>query len=175
MRRFHSYGPVDCEEHFCVTRKELIDRCTAQLIGNPEKGGHYFTIWAPRQTGKTWLMRQVKEEIPQRYPDQFTVFNFSLGNLRGMRYSPSGEGGDVELPVAFRDVLEIELPGSPKVESWKEFSRVFSKDGGLWHCPLLLLIDEADTAPPALEEFLVDMMRTLRDAPLNEFPVFVFL
>ena len=60
MRTFFSYGPVDCEEHFCVPRKELIDRCVSQLVGNIEKGGHYFTIWAPRQTGKTWLMREVR-------------------------------------------------------------------------------------------------------------------
>ncbi|MCP4399068.1 MAG: hypothetical protein GY801_17425, partial [bacterium] len=46
MRRFHSYGPVDCEEHFCVTREELVNQSIEQLIGNPEKGGHYFTIWA---------------------------------------------------------------------------------------------------------------------------------
>lgn len=84
MRRFHSYGPVDCEEHFCVPRRALIEQCLAQLLDNPEKGGHYFTIWAPRQSGKTWLMRQVKQEIAQRYGEQFTVFTFSFGNLRGM-------------------------------------------------------------------------------------------
>lgn len=39
---------------------------------------HYFTIWGPRQTGKTWLMRQTKQEITQRYGEQFTVFNFSF-------------------------------------------------------------------------------------------------
>lgn len=53
MRRFYSYGPVDCEEHFCVLRQALVDRCLALLVHNPEKGGSYFTIWAPRQTGKT--------------------------------------------------------------------------------------------------------------------------
>ena len=62
MRRFHSYGPVDCEDHFCIERKELIERCFSQLIGKPDKGGHYFTIWAPRQTGKTWLIRQVMKK-----------------------------------------------------------------------------------------------------------------
>ncbi len=46
MRRFHSYGPVDCEEHFCVKLRELVDQCMEQLIGNPEKAGRYFTIWA---------------------------------------------------------------------------------------------------------------------------------
>ena len=82
MRRFYSYGPVDCEAHFCVPRQALVDHCVALLVDNPEKGGSYFTIWAPRQTGKTWLMRQVKQAIEQRYGDQFTVFSFSFGNLR---------------------------------------------------------------------------------------------
>jgi hypothetical protein len=72
MRRFHSYGPVDCRYHFCVDRQTLVERCIDQLVGIPDQGGHYFTIWAPRQTGKTWLMRQMREEIPQRYGDQFT-------------------------------------------------------------------------------------------------------
>ncbi|MCP4349120.1 MAG: hypothetical protein GY795_26870, partial [Desulfobacterales bacterium] len=57
MRHFHSYGPVDCRLHFCVERRELIEKCTEQLVGIPEEGGHYFTMWGPRQTGKTWLMR----------------------------------------------------------------------------------------------------------------------
>jgi hypothetical protein len=64
MRRFHSYGPVDCRYHFCVDRQTLVERCIDQLVGIPDQGGHYFTIWAPRQTGKTWLMRQMREGIP---------------------------------------------------------------------------------------------------------------
>ena len=71
MRRFHSYGPVDCEEHFCVPRTELVQDCLEQLIGHPDKGGHYFTIWAPRQTGKTWLMRQVQTRLTREYEDRF--------------------------------------------------------------------------------------------------------
>ena len=75
MRRFFSYGPVDCRKHFCVTRKELIDRCVIQLVGEDEDFGHYFTVWALRQTGKTWLMRQVKKEIEKRYRDRYTCMD----------------------------------------------------------------------------------------------------
>jgi len=32
MRKFHSYGPVDIEDHFCVERQELTQKCTNQLI-----------------------------------------------------------------------------------------------------------------------------------------------
>ena len=51
MRKFHSYGPINSRYHYCVNRKKLIETCTEQLIGIPEEGGHYFTIWGPRQTG----------------------------------------------------------------------------------------------------------------------------
>lgn len=77
MRRFHSYGPVDCRHHFCVPRENLVAQCTAQLVGIPEESGHYFTLWAPRQTGKTWLMRQAKAEIERRYPDRFIIGTMS--------------------------------------------------------------------------------------------------
>jgi len=105
MRRFHSYGPVDCEEHFCIPRQALVDRCVVQLVGNPEKGGHYFTIWAPRQTGKTWLMRQVKQEIARHFGDQFTVFNFSFGSLRGITYAPPPAGESLVLPDELRRAI----------------------------------------------------------------------
>jgi hypothetical protein len=55
MRRFSSYGPVDPAFSFCVERRELVERCVAQLVGEQGEDGRYFTIWAARQTGKTWI------------------------------------------------------------------------------------------------------------------------
>ena len=161
MRRFHSYGPVDSDEHFCVPRRELVEHCTQQLIGNPEKGGHYFTIWAPRQTGKTWLMRQVLQEIPRRYKEQFTVFHFSLGTLRNMTFMPSEADQGMALPVRFGRLLERVLPDNPAVRDWEDFCDLFSKDRGLWGRPLILLIDEFDTIPSALIALVVAQFREL--------------
>ncbi|MBL0717021.1 MAG: hypothetical protein JJV89_03125 [Desulfosarcina sp.] len=164
MRQFSSYGPVDCEEHFCVERKGLVERCLEQLIGNPEKGGHYFTLWAPRQTGKTWLMRQVEEKIKTRYKEKFSIHCFSLGNLRGMHFEPAS---GMKIPVALSDVLELGLPGNPVVKTWKEFDRLFSKNKGLWKKPLILLIDEVDTAPPELLDLIVGRFREIYLDPRN--------
>ncbi|MFN8493739.1 MAG: hypothetical protein U0350_39420 [Caldilineaceae bacterium] len=161
MRRFHSYGPVDCDYHFCVERRALVERCLSQLIGIPEKGGSYFTIWAPRQTGKTWLMRQVKQAVEQRYGDQFTVFSFSFGNLRGMGETITAQWNTIDFPEPFRDVLESALPGNPRVEAWTDFVKLFARQGGLWDRPLILLIDEADTAPPLLLDWIVGRFREM--------------
>ncbi|MDM8548977.1 hypothetical protein QUF72_02820 [Desulfobacterales bacterium HSG2] len=52
MRKFSSYGPVDTELHYYAPRTELIDKTYHQLLGPPEKGGHYITVWVPRQPDK---------------------------------------------------------------------------------------------------------------------------
>ena len=67
-RKFCYFGPVDPLFHYAVERTELIESCCRQLVGYTQKDdagatkdkGHYFTVWAPRQSGKTWIMRQVR-------------------------------------------------------------------------------------------------------------------
>jgi hypothetical protein len=158
MRYFCSYGPVDCQDHFCVPRQALVAKGVKQLIGSPEKGGHYFTIWAPRQTGKTWLIRQIEQAIAQQYPEKFTLLIFSLGALRGMSFTPS-ENSD--FPEKFGEILQEKLPNQPIVSSWKAFRQLFSKTEGLWDRPLILLIDEVDTIPLSLIDLMVAQFREM--------------
>ncbi len=161
MRHFHSYGPVSCKQHFCVPRTELIKHCTEQLVGHPQEGGHYFTIWAPRQNGKTWLMRQVEKTIRRQYSDQFAVFSFSLGRLRGMNWELTEQSDKIKFPSVLEEVLKHHLPGRPVVDTWEKFNDLFTKDKGLWDRPLILMIDEADTAPPALLDLLAGQFREM--------------
>ncbi len=50
MRKFSSYGPIDQELHYYVPRQRLIAEAIQELKGeNPNKGGHYITVWAPRR------------------------------------------------------------------------------------------------------------------------------
>jgi len=158
MRRFCSYGPVEERKHFTVSRKKLVDSCVDNLVGYPEEGGHYFTIWAPRQTGKTWLIHQAKKTIESRYPETFALHCFSLGDLRGMHDEPPT---GVALPPAFADVLEMALPGNPVVQTWKDFRFLFSTDRGIWKQPLILFIDEVDTAPAGLIDLIVGRFREM--------------
>ncbi|MCP4152963.1 MAG: hypothetical protein GY757_34845, partial [bacterium] len=69
MRRFTSYGPVDYVQHYYVPREALIEKAYNQLIGfNPQRSGHYFTVWAPRQAGKTWVMQQILYKLRKDHP-----------------------------------------------------------------------------------------------------------
>ena len=160
MRQFNSYGPVDAHHHYYVPRRDLIEQLVDQLVGISEEGGHYFTLWAARQTGKTWLMRQAKAEVRQRYGDQFTIYHFSLEKMRNMNYGPQ-ELDQKKLPSVLSDILRTKLPNHPELKSWEDLTQIFAKEGGLWDRPLLLLIDEVDVLAPELLDLLVTQFRDL--------------
>ena len=160
MRQFHSYGPVDRELHFCVERRELINQCTDYLIGNPDKGGHYFTIWGPRQTGKTWLMGQVGEKISQEHGKRFLTAYFSMQGLIMEDHDPA----EVFFRYAarlFRNEFGTE---KPSLENWDDWTDLFSAEVGVLNRPLILFIDEFDSLPPAMIDRLA---RLFRDIYLN--------
>jgi hypothetical protein len=157
MRTFFSYGPVDCEEHFCVPRSEIIERCFMQLIGNPEKGGHFFTIWSPRQCGKTWLMRQVKQAIEKRYGDRYLIGMMSMQGLIMNNDDPD----DIffrHVPKLFRESFQRE---PPQPEKWEDWTDLFSVDKGRFERPLILFIDEFDSLPRRIIDQLVTLFRDI--------------
>src|SRR5437773_9385307 len=121
MRHCHSYGPVDPELHFCVPRTGLIEQCVAQLLGDPVKGGHYFTIWAPRQTGKTWIMRRAIQEIRARYGERFAVTVLTLQGL--MKSDDPGEIFLRDIPGRIEESLGVTLPPLSSFDEWRRLFR----------------------------------------------------
>ncbi len=157
MRRFHSYGPVDSELHFCVEREELMLRCMEQLLGHPEKGGHFFTIWAPRQAGKTWLIRQVRQEIEKRYEDRFVVGSMSMQGTV-FREGDTEDALLPKIPYLMQETFRMK-PEAPK--GWDDWRAFFNKDGGLFDRPVILFIDEFDSLPPKVIDRLVTLFRDM--------------
>jgi hypothetical protein len=156
MRRFHSYGPVDPSSHFCVERRELVERCVQQLIGDPDKGGDYFTVWGPRQTGKTWIMRRAIAEIRARYGERFAAGALSMEGL--LSEDDPEEALLKFVPTMFREGLAFEPP-TPR--DWDDWLRLFARQGGAFDQPLILLIDEFDSLPPRVLDHLVRLFRRI--------------
>ncbi|MEA3416510.1 MAG: ATP-binding protein, partial [Thermodesulfobacteriota bacterium] len=157
MRQFHSYGPVNCKYHFCVQRKALVERCTSFLVGEGDEGGHYFTIWAPRQTGKTWLMRQVKKKIEEEYGGRFVLGTMSM---QGVVMEDDARVEDFlrHVPRLFRETFKLE-PLEP--EAWEALTDIFSLTRGLFDRPVILFIDEFDSLPPKVIDRLVTLFRDM--------------
>ncbi|KPA11284.1 hypothetical protein MHK_008516 [Candidatus Magnetomorum sp. HK-1] len=149
---------MDCEEHFFVERESLIENCTNQLIGNPSKGGHYFTIWAPRQTGKTWIIRQCAEIIKSTYKDSFIVADLSM-----QAFTPSEtENQRIIFFRRWHSVIlgKLNIDVGP-LENWDNWLDFFKKRAGILKKPLILIIDEFDKLPPEIIDQVVSMFRDM--------------
>jgi hypothetical protein len=138
MRKFCSYGSVDKDLHYYVPRQELVDRACAQLVGeNPDKNGHYITVWAPRQRGKSWVMQQVVQRL--RAQDEFEV---------GILVMQSAKNAEDAQGV--RDLLVDHLSAwferdFPRLTSWRDLPQLFT--AAYFEKPLILILDEFDALP----------------------------
>lgn len=142
MRKFSSYGPVEKSVNYYVPRKELIKRIYSRLNGDePEKGGHYITIWGPRQAGKTWLLREVFLQLKE--DDGFEVLFISMESVKGQ------ESGKRVLRHFCRELKNDTGRPFSVIEEWDELPQLFSQQ--YFDKPLILIIDEFDALK---EEFI---------------------
>lgn len=135
MHRFSSYGPVNTKLHYHAPRKDLIDSAYTELTGDdPEEGGHYITVWAPRQTGKTWIMQQVMRKI--RKQGDFEAGIISMQSAKEIR------SDERILRFFVRCLGEWFGKGLPDITEWDMLRSVFTKRH--FSKPVILILDEFD-------------------------------
>ena len=61
MRYFNTSGPCDPDKHYTVMRKALIAEGQKMV-----EHGRYFTIFAPRQAGKTTYFQLLMKELQKK-------------------------------------------------------------------------------------------------------------
>ncbi len=148
MRKFSSYGPLDTDEHYFAPRKELIYKAYTQLVGeNPAKGGHYITVWGPRQTGKTWLMQETVQKIQKE--NKFDVGIFSFESVKKEK-----DQNEI-LTVFIHKLTEVFQKQFPPINKFREIPYLFSKQ--YFQKPVIMIIDEFDS----LEEDFVNRFASI--------------
>ncbi|MCB0064854.1 MAG: AAA-like domain-containing protein [Caldilineaceae bacterium] len=153
MRKFSSYGPINTNQHYYVPRTELIDQTCRQLIGEEvDEGGHYITIWAPRQTGKTWLLQQARQRLDQR--GDFEVAILTMQSAKNVETTT--------------DVLEVLITNVrnwfrrddlPYIRDWKELRTLFTPR--YFAKPLILILDEFDALRPEFINAFANEFRSI--------------
>ena len=143
MRTFSSYGPIKVNQHIYAPRTTLIDFACQQLIGEVgEEDGHYITVWAPRQTGKTWLMQQVMERLR-------TQGDFEVAILT-MQFAKNMHDAKAVLKVLTDGLRGWFRRDFPTLDSFADFPALFTNR---WFSkPLILILDEFD----ALDESIIN-------------------
>ncbi|MDM8536295.1 AAA-like domain-containing protein [Desulfobacterales bacterium HSG17] len=153
MRKFSSYGPIDKDLHYYVPRKELIDTANNQLLGKTpdKKGGHYITVWAPRQAGKSWVMQQILWDLQK--DERFHVLKLNLEHLK-MTKDPDRIVRDIAGSI----IRELGIQ-NVSVNVLDDFHTLFS------NCnldkPLVLIMDEFDALAEDAISGIVGVFRNI--------------
>ncbi|MBF0117312.1 MAG: AAA-like domain-containing protein [Desulfobacterales bacterium] len=156
-RTFSSYGPISIETNYYVPRTDLIDRAYNQLIGNKfEEGGYYFTVWAPRQTGKSWIMNKVSSEF--FHDDRFYTASFSM-QLPDIKIL----GAANHIIYQINRVIGREIP---RIDNIDQFQNAFKRE--YIDKPLILIIDEFDSLDEETINKIVSAFRNIHNERKNE-------
>ena len=94
MREFNTSGPNNPDIHFTVMREALLQKALEQIVRPADpKGGRYFTLYAPRQTGKTTFVEQLVKRLVRQ---QFFPVLISFEALTGL-----------EEPIFYRELGKL--------------------------------------------------------------------
>ncbi len=142
MRYFNTSGPNIPKEHYTVKRINLINK-GIELV----KRKRYFTIWAPRQTGKSTYFRQLAKELEK---ENYKVAHINFENYKNLPQS------------SFLKRFHIELK-----KQWKEnfdglnIGDIFLKLEQIKNKKCVLIIDEVEGIN---KEYFGDFLHSIRNA-----------
>jgi hypothetical protein len=141
MRKFNTSGPNNIEEHYTLPRLELIEQ-GKDLV----KSNRYFTIWAPRQTGKSTYFRLLTDalEIEGYKVAHINFENFKTATLDSFLYS---------LTVNLKNFWHIDFENYTLQDIFTKISQI--KDD-----KLVLIIDEVEGINPV---FFGEFLHSIRN------------
>ncbi len=149
MREFNTSGPCDPAKHYTVMREALIAK--GQVLVD---SGRFFTIFAPRQSGKTTYVRLLSHQLRTQGYLPILVDFAGLNRLT---------------KATFYRALARHL--FTEVSAYGQFARPQIKDAiDLELClaqlppqtpPIILFIDEFETVPATVKRELLPVLRLL--------------
>ncbi|MEN8122924.1 MAG: ATP-binding protein [Bacteroidota bacterium] len=143
MKEFNTSGPNIPEQHYTILRKNLIEK-GIDLVQKER----YFTIWAPRQTGKSTYFRQLAVELEK---EDYKVAHINFENFKNA-------------PIeTFLLSLTRHLREKWKVDYSKEtnISHVFELIQNNKESKCVLIIDEVEGIN---KEYFGDFLHSIRNA-----------
>ncbi len=159
MRYFNTHGPVNVQEHYVVPRQELVDQLIAQI-----EQGSYFTIFAPRQMGKTTLLRNLEDIVAYKHDYIPIILNFEVYESASVADFLTSVGNEIlrKLGVALRlenderAALTQERQPARELTEIIQLRDLFTDLGTLLPDKrIIFLVDEFDGTPqPAISGLL---------------------
>jgi hypothetical protein len=142
MKRFNTSGPNIKEEHYTIERTDLI-RKGIELV----ETSRYFTIWAPRQTGKSTYFGQLAKHLEN---SKYQVAQINFENYKN------------EPKYSFLDRFARHLKEFWQIEFYnKTIGEIFEKIETINDKKFVLILDEIEGINP---EYFSDFLHSIRSA-----------
>ncbi|MFK7981528.1 MAG: AAA-like domain-containing protein [Saprospiraceae bacterium] len=145
MREFNTSGPNDSTYHYTIIRKNFIE-AGEQLIARKK----YFTVWAPRQTGKSTWFRQLTIDLEEN------GYEVAHINFESYRNAPL-ESFLTNLVEELNKFWNINLPLT-------DISNILYRIEQIKNRKLVLIVDEVEGINPA---YFGDFLHSIRKAYHN--------
>ncbi len=146
MRYFNTSGPCDPAEHYTVMRPVLIAKGREKV-----RRGRYFTLFAPRQAGKTTYFQLLMRELG----DEYTPIRVSFENLKTVSKEVFYQASEHQLK---RELSEYGITYHDNIGNAFQLALFFEK---IRHQikPVVLIIDEFEGIPDCV---ISELMHTFR-------------
>jgi len=142
MRRFNTSGPNIQQEHYTIQRTDLINQ-GIELV----ESKRYFTIWAPRQTGKSTYFRQLAEKLNDKN------YNSVYFSVEGFNDFSAADTFDT-----FCRELKRQQAIDWKIETFKDFEYQISNCNDK---KIVIIIDEIEGLNPSIFGQFLHTIRNL--------------
>lgn len=143
MRKFNTSGPNILAKHYTIIREDLIEQ-GIELVDDER----YFTIWAPRQTGKSTYFRQLADELIKK---DYKVAHINFENYK----NASLESFLYELSKKMNEYWGVD------VTKEVDLAKIFSVISEIKEDKFVLIIDEVEGIN---EEYFGDFLHSIRNA-----------
>ncbi len=142
MRDFNTSGPNILKQHYTIIRENIIDR-GIKLV-NKER---YFTIWAPRQTGKSTYFRLLAKELEK---DGYKVAHINCESYKNASLDS----------FLYRIKSELKKYWNVEFSKETEIAKIFNLIAEIKNQKYVLIIDEVEGIN---KMYFNDFLHAIRD------------
>ncbi len=145
MREFNTTGPCDPAKHYTVMREAFMATSLEKV-----KKGRYFTLFAPRQAGKTTFFQLMIERLKESYTPVWITFE----NLTTVNKETFYQDFDEQLK---EELLQYGFQTDYSITEPRSLGNFFKKPHQIK--PIVLVIDEFEGIPDSV---LSEVMHSFR-------------
>ena len=162
VRDFNTEGPVDPSDHYCIPPLQRVD---LDEILNLIRRKKYFILHAPRQTGKTSILKALADKLNAAGDCRCVYVNFEPGQSARQDVTAGMQTilaalADEAAWTAGEDLVEQIWPAAlAKAGPHLALKRVLARWSAADARPLVLFIDEIDSL---IGDTLLSVLRQLR-------------